>query len=264
MSNTLLDSVSWAGATPRIRIGSRSCAGRVSRCAGGGRGWGEPPNDAKAVVDLSLLVAPDMPCTWPAAGFPPFHIDHYLTIGPLSPYNNDILAIDGNTGTQLDVPPHSIPHPDTNLPNAGPYGRMYTDKVPAWQFCGEACVVDCRDLLESETAGRSALVKKERIIAWEREHRPLGPGDVVVLRSGYTDKFYRPLPAGRRFAADPVEGLAPAWPDPDPATSRVETSARTALAKSVRRVGQAAEGAKCPPEEFAKFYPPLLDWIRPR
>ena len=176
----------------------------------------EPPNDAKAVVDLSLLVAPDMPCTWPAAGFPPFHIDHYLTIGPLSPYNNDILAIDGNTGTQLDVPPHSIPHPDTNLPNAGPYGRMYTDKVPAWQFCGEACVVDCRDLLESETAGRSALVKKERIIAWEREHRPLGPGDVVVLRSGYTDKFYRPLPAGRRFAADPVEGRAPAWPDPDP------------------------------------------------
>ena len=76
-------------------------------------------------------------------------MNHYLRIGPLSAYNSDILAIDGNTGTQLDVPPHSIPHPDTNLPNAGPYGRMFTDKVPAWQFGGEACVVDCRDLLES-------------------------------------------------------------------------------------------------------------------
>jgi hypothetical protein len=35
-------------------------------------------------------------------------------------------------------------------------------------------------------------------------------------------------------------------------------SARTGLVKSVRRVDQATKGAKC----FAKFYPPLLDWIR--
>jgi isatin hydrolase len=173
-------------------------------------------DDDARIVDLTLLVAPELPCTWPAAGFPPFHMNHYLKIGPTSPYNSDILAIDGNTGTQLDVPPHSIPHPDTNLPNAGPYGRLWTDKVPAWQFGGEACVVDCRELLESETNGRSALVKKDRIAAWERDHRPLGSGDVVLLHSGYTDKFYRPLPEGRRFAADPVEGRAPAWPDPDP------------------------------------------------
>ncbi|MBI2824498.1 MAG: cyclase family protein [Planctomycetia bacterium] len=167
-------------------------------------------------VDLSLLVAPEFPCTWPAAGFPPFHMNPYLRIGPLSPYNSDILAIDGNTGTQLDVPPHSVPHPDSKLPNAGPYGRMYTDKVPAWQFCGEACVVDCRDLVESAAPGASALVTRDRIAAWEREHRPLSTGDVVLLRSGYTDRFYRPLPEGRRFAADPVAGRTPAWPDPDP------------------------------------------------
>lgn len=173
--------------------------------------------DASRVVDLSLLVAPEFPCTWPAAGFPPFHMSQYLRIGPLSAYNDEILGIDGNTGTQLDVPPHSVPHPDTKLPNAGPYGRMWTDKVPAWQFCGEACVVDCRDLLESAPKGHSALVQKERIAAWERDHRPLEFGDVVLLRSGYSDKFYEPLPAGRRFLADPVEGRTPAWPDPDPA-----------------------------------------------
>ena len=174
------------------------------------------PAEEARLLDLSLLVAPEMPCTWPAAGFPPFHMNQYLRIGPFSPYNGDILVIDGNTGTQLDVPPHSIPHPDTKLPNAGPYGRMFTDKVPAWQFCGEACVVDCRDLLEAESNGRSALVKRERIAAWERAHRPLEFGDVVLLRSGYTDKFYRPLPEGRRYVADPVAGRAPAWPDPDP------------------------------------------------
>jgi isatin hydrolase len=168
------------------------------------------------IVDLSLLVAPDYPGPWPAAGFPPFHMDQYLQIGPLSAYNSDILALDGNTGTQLDVPPHSIPHPNTNLPNAGPYGRVYTDKVPAWQFGGEACVIDCRDLLDSKVNGASALVKKERIMEWEKKHRPLGPGDVVLFYSGYTNQYFQPLPAGRRFLAEPAEGKAPAWPDPDP------------------------------------------------
>src|SRR5262249_48830888 len=60
------------------------------------------------------------------------------------------------------------------------------------------------------------LIKRERIIAWEKKHRPLGTGDVVLFHSGYSDKYYRPLPEGRRFAADPVEGKAPAWPGPDP------------------------------------------------
>ncbi len=172
--------------------------------------------DQPRVVDLSLLVAPELPGSWPNAGFPPFHINHYLRIGPTSAYNSDILALDGNTGTQLDVPPHSIPLPETNLPNAGPYGRVATDKVPAWQFGGEACVVDCQDVRDSKSLGRSELVKKERIVAWERQHRAVGPGDVVLFKSGYTDTYYHPLPAGRRFLAEPVEGKAPAWPDPDP------------------------------------------------
>ncbi|MBY0228596.1 MAG: cyclase family protein, partial [Gemmataceae bacterium] len=48
------------------------------------------------------------------------------------------------------------------------------------------------------------------------KHRKLGPGDVVLFPSGWSDKYYRPLPEGRRFAADPVEGKAPGWPGPDP------------------------------------------------
>jgi kynurenine formamidase len=168
------------------------------------------------IVDLSLMVAPEYPCTWPAVGFAPFHIDHYMKIGERGAYNSDILCIDGNTGTQLDVPPHSIPLPETNLANAGPLGRMTTERIPAWQFAGEACVVDCRDLRDGRAAGRSELVTKDRIIAWEKKYRRLGLGDVVLLASGYTDEYYRPLPAGRRFLAAPVEGSVPAWPDPDP------------------------------------------------
>ncbi|MBL9125476.1 MAG: cyclase family protein [Planctomycetaceae bacterium] len=167
-------------------------------------------------VDLSLLVAQEYPANWPAPGFAPFHLNHDRRIGPQSAYNTDILAIDGNTGTQLDVPPHSIPHPDSKLPNAGPAGLLYTHKIPAWQFCGEACVVDCRDLVESGKNGQSPLVTQERVAAWEKRHRPLACGDVVLFHSGYSDKFYEPLPAGRRFVAQPVEGTSPAWPDPDP------------------------------------------------
>jgi kynurenine formamidase len=165
-------------------------------------------------VDLSLLVAPEYPCTWPT--FPRFQINREEQIGPRSAYNSDILIIDGNTGTQLDVPPHSVTAPDSRLPNAGKFGRAYTDVISAWQFGGEACVIDCRDLVGGTQPGQSALIHKDRVIAWEKEHRALQPGDVVLFRSGYTDQFYRPLPEGRRFAADPVAGKAPAWPDPDP------------------------------------------------
>jgi kynurenine formamidase len=164
--------------------------------------------------DLSLLVAPEYPCTWPT--FPYFQINRQARIGPRSAYNSDILIIDGNTGTQLDVPPHSVTAPDSGLPNAGPFGLAFTDKVPPWQFCGEACKIDCRELVETGEIGESALVKKERIIDWEKKHRALGAGDVVLFWSGYTDRFYRPLPEGRRFAAEPVGAKSRAWPDPDP------------------------------------------------
>jgi len=170
--------------------------------------------EASRFHDLSLLVAPEYPCTWPS--FPPFQINPYQRIGARSAYNSDLLVLDGNTGTQLDVPPHSVTAPEAKLPNSGPFGKVFTDKVPAHQFVGEACVIDCRDLLESSDKGRSPLIKKDRIAAWEKQHRPLGPGDVVLFYSGWSDKFYKPLPEGRRFAADPVEGVTPAWPDPDP------------------------------------------------
>jgi hypothetical protein len=140
--------------------------------SGAVRGGAETKSQPR-FVDLSLLVASDFPCTWPA-NFPPFQINHYRRIGPLSAYNIDILAIDENTGTQFDAPAHSIPPPDSGFPNAGPFGKITGDKVPAWQFVGEACVVDCRRLLDTAPRGRSDLVKKEHVMAWEKKHRPVG------------------------------------------------------------------------------------------
>ena len=53
--------------------------------------------DQGQIVDLSLIVAENYPCTW-ATGFPRFYMNRYIRIGPSSPYNSDLLQIDGNTG----------------------------------------------------------------------------------------------------------------------------------------------------------------------
>ncbi|MBX9787641.1 MAG: cyclase family protein [Pirellulales bacterium] len=169
-----------------------------------------------AFIDLSLLVAPTYPTGWPAPTFPPFHLQHDARIGALSPYNRDTLAIDENTGTQFDAPAHSVPPPDSKYPDAGSAGLVTGDRVPAWQLIGEACVVDCTDLCDAGAPGRSALVTRQRIEQWEKEHRALSTGDAVLFRSDYSDKYYRPMPKGVRFVAAPVDERAPAWPDPDP------------------------------------------------
>lgn len=171
--------------------------------------------DSPRVIDLSLLVSPELPCTAPV-GWPYFQINPYLRIGPFSAYNSEIITIDPHTGTQIDVPAHSVPRPDSKLPNAGPLGLMFTDAVPAWQFVGEACVIDVRELLDQAPNGRSPIITQKHIIAWERQHRQLKPGDVALFFSGFSDRYYKPFPAGRRFFADPFEGKTPAWPDPDP------------------------------------------------
>ena len=167
-------------------------------------------------VDNSLLIAPEYPCTWPAAPFPRFQIMHQSTIGLDSAYNIDVLLIDGNTGTQLDVPPHSVARPDLNREKSGLLGLAFTDKIEAWQFGGEACVVDVRDLLDQAPKGVSPLVKREHVERFEKAHRPLRFGDVVLFRSDYSDKYYRPFPEGKRFLNDPLDRISPAFPDPDP------------------------------------------------
>ena len=172
--------------------------------------------DEPKFIDCSLLVAPNYPATWPSNPFPRFQIMPQRTIGPDSPYNVDALLIDGNTGTQLDVPPHSVARPDLKRPKSGELGLAYTDKIEAWQFGGEACVVDIRDLLDKAPKGVSPLVKRSHVQRFERKHRKLRFGDVVLFRSDYSDRYYRPLPAGNRYIADVLDRKAPGYPNPDP------------------------------------------------
>lgn len=166
--------------------------------------------------DHSLMIAPEYPCTWPSHPFPRFALIRSRQIGAESAYNVDTLLIDGNTGTQLDVPPHSVARPELKREKSGPLGLAYTDKIEPWQFGGEACVVDVRDLLDKAPNGVSPLIRPEHIERFEQQNRRVRFGDVVLFRSDYSDKYYQPLPLGRRFIADVLDRKAPGYPDPDP------------------------------------------------
>jgi len=169
-------------------------------------------------IDHSLLVAKEYPCNWPTHPFPKFQIVHQMSVGPASPYNIDTLYVDGNTGTQLDVPPHSVARPDLNREKSGPLGLATTEKIEAWQFGGEACVVDTRDLLDQAPKGVSPLVTPDYLERFEASNRKLRFGDVVLFRSDYSDRYYRPFPEGSRFINDVVDKKAPGYPDPNPET----------------------------------------------
>lgn len=184
-----------------------------------------------AYIDLSMLVAEGYPTNWPA-GFPRYRLVRTQVIGSESAYNIDRLTIDGNTGTQLDAPAHSVARPELKLPYSGPTGGEFTDVIPVWKFVGEACVVDVRDLLDQAANGVSPLIRKERLLAWEKAHRAFGPGDIPLFHSGYDDRYYRAMPEGRRLLIDPLERKAPGWPAPLPETTRF-----LAAARGVRHIG---------------------------
>lgn len=166
------------------------------------------------VKDLTLLVSRDLPCVWPV-GMTPFAIVPTHREGSIP---RDMLIIDEHTGTQWDAPAHFVPPPDSGLPGAGPNGLITNEKVPAWQFVGEACVIDVSGHCDDAESGASFLIGPEVVRQWEREHRRLRFGDVVLFKSGYSDKYYKPFPEGNRFVAAPLRKETPGWPAPKPET----------------------------------------------
>lgn len=171
---------------------------------------------ADKVKDLTLLVAPELPSIWPV-GMTQHVLVPSRTFGP-GPYHRDMIIIDEHTGTQWDAPAHFVPPPDSGLPGAGPNGKITGEKVPAWQFCGEACVIDITQHINEAKDGESYLIRPEIVEAWEKQHRSLKFGDVVLFRSDYSDSYYKPFPAGERFVTTALRKETAGWPAPTPET----------------------------------------------
>ncbi len=176
------------------------------------------------VVDLSVATAQNMPAWWPT--HPPFFIrgiNFYVDqAGPngsngwysfRGPYAAQGYEIDEHTGTQIDCPPHFIPPPNVQMPFASQMGLMTCDKVPLADTMGAAVVLDVRQVLDANTQnGVSAKVSRAWVEQWEAQNGRLQPRDVVMLFSGYDDKYYVPFPDGDRLVYKPlIEKSAPGW-----------------------------------------------------
>lgn len=180
----------------------------------------------RAAVDLTLPLAEDLPCTWP--GHMPFRATVWTWFAerpadpqPVRPqtggdYQTRWLVMDEHTGTHIDAPCHFVPPPGSGLPHAGPAGDVDVGQLPLLSAAGPADVVDVTGLgTDADVAdGASPPVTPEHLQRWEAENGAFGPGDVVLLRSDW-DQRYQAGEAGGRYGTDVlVHETGPGWPAP--------------------------------------------------
>jgi kynurenine formamidase len=173
-------------------------------------------------IDLSVLVSESLP-TWPL--HMPFQRSLWNWYEPPTrpgvewrsetPYHTAWWTIDEHTGTHFDAPTHFVPPSGSRLPDASPAGDVTGDQVDLAKLRGPACVVDVRDLVERAEPGVSPVIERDAVERFERGHRKLAPGDVVLFWSGW-DERYRPGRAGDRYARDVVDRRIAGWPSPSP------------------------------------------------
>lgn len=156
-----------------------------------------------AVVDLTRTLAPD----FPTIVLPPEYgqsapvrieeISHYDERGPSWYWNN--LSFGEHTGTHFDAPAHWIS--GRNLP------ANTTDTIPAENFIGPACVIDC--VADSQT-DPDFLLTADHLRQWERRHGTIPPRAWLLMR---TDWSKRRDPAA--FQNFDETGQHTPGPDPD-------------------------------------------------
>jgi kynurenine formamidase len=166
------------------------------------------------VIDLSVTTGEEYPVAFPDQ--PQFKVVPLTWFkrrkGPTPPglsgdAKKGIAAVNAyeiteHTGTQIDFPPHFIPPPGVNVPGSPgrAVGRRTGDQYPLSALMGPAVVLDLRAVLAANTAkGRSAKVGAAWIERWESRYGRIGKGEVPVLFSGYTDRYYKRFPDGSRF-----------------------------------------------------------------
>jgi kynurenine formamidase len=78
-------------------------------------------------------------------------------------------------------------------------------------------VIDVTAIRDKAEPGNSPRITLDMVKTWEQQHGEIQAGDVVIFHSGYTDEYYKPMPAGLRLTEEPVaRKTAPGWPAPEP------------------------------------------------
>jgi kynurenine formamidase len=180
-----------------------------------------------SVVDLSVCLDEGFPLTWP--GMPALQkrtINWYervtgshgqVLVPSMGAFYSQALSLDEHTGTHVDFPSHNIPSSRSGLPNSGPAGDARGDEYPLENLCGPAAVVDVRSLLDQSLPGNSPAITPEILREWEKDNGQINSGDIVLLNSGYCDRYFSPLPGGNRMFEPVTTAQVPGWPAPSPA-----------------------------------------------
>jgi kynurenine formamidase len=188
----------------------------------------------KNVVDLSVALTEDTPVWWPGPGVGRARYPYFKDRMP--PHGQNRHTMDSHAGTHLVPPAYALPAKGFDNGRYAPevrewlaeYEKKYgprgssdvtADKVPIAQTCGRARVIDVKHLagtMKKESWPASPEITADEIRTYEKRHGELKPGDVVVFRSGYSDRFCKPFPAGNACMADPLNGKSEGWPAPGP------------------------------------------------
>ena len=149
----------------------------------------------KNVVDLSVVLADDLPVSWPGRGVGN-HRQPYMTIrfgmNPNTKTPFEMHMLDSHAGTHLVPPAYALPAPGFDNATYSPevrdwlaeyeakYGAagtsdVTTEKVPIAQTCGPARVID---VSASRSARRDARAGRPR----RRSPRPTSSSDERTAR----------------------------------------------------------------------------------
>jgi kynurenine formamidase len=170
-------------------------------------------------IDLSVPLSEEFPVTWP--GLPPFRkrvlnwFEDYREpngeeVRSLGYFYDQSLELDEHTGTHLDFPAHILP----------PQGRVEFEKTFGHgsllrTFAGPAIVLDATAALDQALAGTSPRIPVDIALAWERQNGSIEAGDIVLINTGYMDRYFAPFPKGRRLVEEPSRlKSVPGWPVP--------------------------------------------------
>jgi kynurenine formamidase len=204
----------------------------------------------RRIVDLSLPLAENLPCSWPGAV--PYRHTLYdwfesreTELGPVvskGRFHTRWLMMPEHTGTHFDAPTHWVPPPGSGLPGAGEAGAISSDRVPLEQLTGRAVVIDVTGTVGNAAPGESPRIEAAALEAFEAEHGRIEPDEIVLLRTDW-DSRYVEGPGGRGYVVDCVGGRVPAWPAPTEAAVEllVERGVRC-LGVDTPSVGAAEDG----------------------
>lgn len=168
------------------------------------------------IVDLSLPLDEGLPCAWP--GHTAFATRIDVDFGRGASYRTGSVVMDEHSGTHVDAPVHAIA------------GARTAASIPLGDLIGPAVVIDVQVGGTGAAAGRSSTIGADMLLDAERADGRLQPGDIVLLRTGWDDR-YVPFPAGSAYVEAPLGGEDVGWPALD------ESFIELVVERGVRCVG---------------------------